>query len=185
MAEARSIQVNFHLIDPTHDRRMLQRADGVSPGDLVVVVVKCPHTIGLCYQLADGTLAQLPCPCNDRSEIVARIVPTDHVDGPIEFTGELVSLGMRAVFPGQVVHYRSRGSADGVFGPECRAAIVVGDYWNTADLAEPEHVEDQADLAVLNPTGLFFDRALCRSDSLKPGTWHWPALDGQCRPAPA
>lgn len=34
-----------------------------------VARVRCPHTVGLCFVLPDGELANLPCPCNDRSEI--------------------------------------------------------------------------------------------------------------------
>lgn len=59
-----------------HDRQILEAAEKYGRPD--VVVVRCPHTIGLCYDDAKhGMLANLPCPCNDRSEIVARIVPVD------------------------------------------------------------------------------------------------------------
>jgi hypothetical protein len=60
----------------SHDRLILQHAD--RDGGLVVVV-KCPHTIGLCFELEepDGFLGMLPCPCNDRSQIVARVVAVE------------------------------------------------------------------------------------------------------------
>lgn len=60
----------------SHDRLILQRAarDGGR-----VVVVRCPHTIGLCFELEEppGFLGILPCPCNDRSEVVAELVAHD------------------------------------------------------------------------------------------------------------
>lgn len=72
---------------------------------------------------------------------------------------------MSAPSVGRIVHYRSRGSADGRFKPECRAAIV------TNVSATP----DVVDLAVLNPTGLFFDRYVpLGEDEQVGGTWHWP-----------
>jgi hypothetical protein len=68
---------------------------------------------------------------------------------------------------GRIVHYVSRGSADGVFTPECRAAIVT-------DISEDN---DRVALAVLNPQGMFFDWDLKFADVAEgkvPGTWHWP-----------
>lgn len=58
----------------THDRLILQRAEAGSDGR--VVVVRCPHTIGLTFEY-DDHLALLPCPCNDRSEVVARMSPAE------------------------------------------------------------------------------------------------------------
>lgn len=91
---------------------------------------------------------------------------------------------------GRIVHYVARGSADGVFPPACRAAIVT-------------EVDPQDDggvgLCVLNPTGQFFNRGieyddgrmvpserddglgagpstdLCDGLEHRGGTWHWPA----------
>jgi hypothetical protein len=64
---------------------------------------------------------------------------------------------------GRTVHYRSRGSADGAFNQRCVAAIVT-QVWQS----------DRLSLAVLNPTGLFFDKDLPhdpRPESAG-GTWH-------------
>jgi hypothetical protein len=47
---------------------------------------------------------------------------------------------------GRIVHYVSRGSADGKFAPECRAAIVT-------EVAEDGRT---VGLCVANPAGLFF-----------------------------
>lgn len=66
---------------------------------------------------------------------------------------------------GRIVHYVARGSADGVFPPVCRAAIVT--------FVQDEE-EDVLSLAVLNPSGLFFDSALLYDVAKHPGTWHWP-----------
>lgn len=66
---------------------------------------------------------------------------------------------------GDSVHYRSRGSADGVFPPVCRAAIVTR--------VEGVYV---VDITVFNPTGLFFDVNVTNEgyDEWMPGAWHWP-----------
>jgi hypothetical protein len=93
-------------------------------------------------------------------------------------------MSMAAV--GRVVHYVARGSADGMFAPVCRAALVseVGD--------DPARVG----LAVLNPTGVFFQpladggvaldagqteagggtwvRCAGGGRVYRGGTWHWP-----------
>jgi hypothetical protein len=72
------------------------------------------------------------------------------------------------------VHYVSRGSADGVYPPTCRAATVT---------EVDEHDPARVGLAVLNPTGLFFhplaDDGGCEHyeppqgvRGYRPGTWH-------------
>jgi len=78
---------------------------------------------------------------------------------------------------GRIVHYVSRGSADGVYPPACRAAIVT---------EVDEHDPNRVGLCVLNPTGTFF-HPLNGDDSCehyepphqgvrghRVGTWHWP-----------
>jgi hypothetical protein len=67
---------------------------------------------------------------------------------------------------GRIVHYVSRGSADGRFPATCRAAVVT-------EIAEPEQPR-LLGLAVLNPTGLFFDQLIPYDDENAGGTWHWP-----------
>ena len=67
---------------------------------------------------------------------------------------------------GRIVHYVSYGTPGGEFKPECRAAIVAG----------AEDFGGRAALAVLNPTGMFFNT--CGHDEGKSGgTWHWPERD--------
>jgi hypothetical protein len=82
---------------------------------------------------------------------------------------------------GSIVHYVSYGTPGGEYGKECRAAIV------TELTGDPDH-PDQIGLAVLNPTGMFFNRAIQHheapeTDNQAPGggalnhpggTWHWP-----------
>ena len=100
---------------------------------------------------------------------------------------------------GRIVHYVSRGSADGAYESECRAAIITAVRGDS----------DVVDLAVLNPTGLFFDCGTSyhdgkghpgspdcpdnaihggpfrycpcgwTEDAKRGGTWHWPErVDG-------
>lgn len=74
---------------------------------------------------------------------------------------------------GRLVHYHSHGSPvrpDGTqkYTPEPRAAIVT---------AVPDAVFQGSmtvSLAILNPTGLFFDQAVPYSDGPTPGHWSWP-----------
>ena len=92
---------------------------------------------------------------------------------------------------GRDVHYVSRGSADGVYGRECRAAKVteVGAWLpvDDRDVDESERVLDgrrfrtveqewhpeACVLMVQNPTGLFFNTAR-HDEGQAGGTWHWP-----------
>jgi hypothetical protein len=64
----------------------------------------------------------------------------------------------------RIVHYVSRGSADGMFQPECRAAII----------AEVGAVQEECALVVFNPNGLYFNFCAHDEDEKKGGTWHWP-----------
>jgi hypothetical protein len=64
---------------------------------------------------------------------------------------------------GRMVHYVSYGTPRGEFTSECRAAIVAG----------VDEFSSTLQLAVVNPTGIFFHE--CPYDSEKSGgTWHWP-----------
>lgn len=79
---------------------------------------------------------------------------------------------------GRIVHYVSYGTPGGEYTSQCRAAVV------TEVCPDPDGC---VGLAVLNPTGLFFDRHV-EQDELPPpdkiapgertahrgGTWHWP-----------
>ena len=66
---------------------------------------------------------------------------------------------------GNTVHYVSYGTPGGEYTRQCRAAIVTARD-KTVD-------ETRVSLAVLNPTGLFFDVNCPRSEgSQTGGTWH-------------
>jgi hypothetical protein len=65
---------------------------------------------------------------------------------------------------GRVVHYVSYGTPGGEYTSECRAAIVT-----------ETDTSDTVGLAVLNPTGMFFNRTIVHDeDGHSGGTWHWP-----------
>lgn len=75
---------------------------------------------------------------------------------------------MQAYGIGRIVHYVSHGTPGGEYGQECRAAII------TELTGDPDHPH-QLGLAVLNPTGMFFNRTVAHSeDDHVGGTWHWP-----------
>lgn len=63
---------------------------------------------------------------------------------------------------GRIVHFQTRGSADGVYPPTCFAAFVT------------EVDGDVVGLATFGPSGLRFERAVEHDESHAHGTWHWP-----------
>jgi hypothetical protein len=67
---------------------------------------------------------------------------------------------------GRIVHYVSYGTPGGEYTSECRAAVVTTVHQS----GEPQRVG----LAVLNPSGLFFDLGIPQDDGKRGGTWHWP-----------
>lgn len=83
---------------------------------------------------------------------------------------------------GRIVHYVSHGTPGGEYTKECRAAVI------TELTGDPDH-PGQVGLAVLNPTGFFFNRAREHHEAKGDdkggtpgggalnhpgGTWHWP-----------
>jgi len=67
---------------------------------------------------------------------------------------------------GRIVHYVSYGTPKGEFTSQHRAAIVT-----------QVNADGTLSLAVLNPTGLFFDLAVMGDDTENQGgTWHWPEI---------
>ena len=69
---------------------------------------------------------------------------------------------------GRIVHYVSYGTPGGEYASQCRAAVVT------------EVNEDgTVGLAVLNPTGQFFNRSVMADfTENQGGTWHWPEQVG-------
>ena len=66
---------------------------------------------------------------------------------------------------GRIVHYLSYGTPGGEYQSECRAAVVTAlgldDNW--------------VSLAVLNPTGMFFNENVQLDvRGTVGGSWHWP-----------
>ena len=81
---------------------------------------------------------------------------------------------------GRIVHYVSYGTPGGEYTSQCRAAIVsaVPRYLIEEPMDGCPNGTDGdwiVDLAVLNPTGMFFNEA-CKLDDISHagGTWHWP-----------
>lgn len=63
-----------------------------------------------------------------------------------------------------MVHYVSRGSADMVYLPECRAATIT-----------EVHDDETVSLCVMNPNGLYFTSQVPYDGEYHHGgTWHWP-----------
>ena len=74
---------------------------------------------------------------------------------------------------GDVVHYVSYGTPGGEYPSLCRAAIVAA--VDTYQSQKPEDVLHVGHVspAVLNPEGMFFNRAVLHSDhEFRGGTWH-------------
>ena len=69
---------------------------------------------------------------------------------------------------GRIVHYVSYGTPGGEHPMACRAAIIT-------EVAVTDGIEHSVGLAVLNPTGLFLNRAVPRLEdaTLTGGTWHF------------
>lgn len=68
---------------------------------------------------------------------------------------------------GRIVHYVSYGTPGGEYPSRCRAAIIT----EVRDDDEDQCVA----LAVLNPSGMFFNGLIDYDGSAdRGGTWHWP-----------
>lgn len=65
---------------------------------------------------------------------------------------------------GRIVHYVSYGTPGGEYGQECRAATITQVWPDNSTVG----------LAVMNPTGMFFNPEIRYDGSHKGGTWHWP-----------
>lgn len=81
---------------------------------------------------------------------------------------------------GRVVHYRSFGTPGGEYASECRAAVItaVPQYLTQEPMDGcPNGTDGEwiASLAVLGPSGTFFDQNIRQDeDERNGGTWHWP-----------
>lgn len=73
---------------------------------------------------------------------------------------------------GRIVHYKSRGSADGVF-PSVPRAAIVSDVREKISSGVQTGIHE-VKLTVFNPEGLFFTDWLTQGDA--PGNWNWPPI---------
>ncbi|MEU3730019.1 hypothetical protein AB0E81_11500 [Streptomyces sp. NPDC033538] len=72
---------------------------------------------------------------------------------------------------GRVVRYVSYGTPGGEFASEERAAIITEVPYRGDGT---DRHGNMVGLAVLNPTGFFFNRDVPYDEHGTPGTWHWP-----------
>ncbi len=80
--------------------------------------------------------------------------------------GSMVQKERQVPSVGRQVHYKAYGTPGGEFpAGVCRAATIT-------EVDEPGNPESPIGIAVLNPTGLFFNRHIPFGDA--PGQWHWP-----------
>lgn len=72
---------------------------------------------------------------------------------------------------GRIVHYVSYGTPNGEYPSVCRAAIITAVKDPAGDAGD-----GIVDLAVLNPTGMFFNQDVSHVDAEHTvgGSWHWP-----------
>ncbi len=70
---------------------------------------------------------------------------------------------------GRIVHYQAYGTPGGEYKSEPRAAIIT-QVLTTEQGAETMEVG----LAIMNPTGMFFNPIIPYSAEPKPGHWSWP-----------
>lgn len=92
---------------------------------------------------------------------------------------------------GRMVHYVSFGTPRGEYTSQCRAAVIaeVGGWVTVTEQHIAAHddtdghrardvrqwwYDDACGLAVLNPTGQFFNSCAHDEAGRAPGTWHWP-----------
>ena len=77
---------------------------------------------------------------------------------------------------GQIVHYRTRGSADGVYPPEDRAAIITATPETCPDLRE---LSKSVSLMVVFQTAIRFELSVPYDPmGLVGHSWHWPEREG-------
>ena len=78
----------------------------------------------------------------------------------------------------RVVHYQSYGTPKGEYPSVPRAAIITAaDPVGSHAFSEADYRDERnfvVSLCVLNPEGMFFNRAVPFDAEGKPGTWRWP-----------
>lgn len=88
---------------------------------------------------------------------------------------------MNRPYIGEMVHYVSYGTPGGEYQSKCRAAVVTEVLGKV-----PADANTYVSLAVLNPSGLFFDPDVPYHEHSRHndrgGTWHWAS---SCTAEPA
>lgn len=78
---------------------------------------------------------------------------------------------------GRLVHYQAYGTPGGEYPSIERAAVVTAVeilvLHEDEEKIIPEEAQYRVSLAVLNPTGMFFNQAVPYSETPKPGHWNW------------
>lgn len=67
---------------------------------------------------------------------------------------------------GRIVHYQAYGTPNGEYKSVPRAAIIT-----------QVNAAGSVGLAILNPTGMFFNPMTPYSKEPKPGYWNWPVVE--------
>lgn len=76
---------------------------------------------------------------------------------------------------GRIVHYQSFGTPKGEYLSKPIAAIVTQVHEETLAGDTSNGLTDgDVGLAILNPTGLFFNPKVPFSPAPRPGHWNWP-----------
>jgi hypothetical protein len=72
---------------------------------------------------------------------------------------------------GRIVHYVSYGTPGGEYTSQCRAAIIteVGTWPDGISEADKANIAVPVGLAVLNPTGMFFNRGVLQDEDQHAG----------------
>lgn len=71
---------------------------------------------------------------------------------------------------GRIVHYVAYGTPGGEYKAGAHRAAIITEVYGPSD-----NPSNAVGLAVLNPTGLFFQSSITHDPTgQKPGTWHWP-----------
>lgn len=73
---------------------------------------------------------------------------------------------------GRIVHYQSYGTPGGEYLPEPRAAIITEVEFR--GIADHPDLAPIISVAVLNPTGMFFNTGIELVDEPTPGKCNWP-----------
>lgn len=74
---------------------------------------------------------------------------------------------------GRIVHYQSYGTPGGEYLPEPRAAIIT-EVGRCEDHEFRVSGCPHVSVAVINPTGMFFNEDVPFAETPTPGHWNWP-----------